>query len=916
MQKFCLFLLFALAISWAENASGQTMKISGEVSDTTNFKPLRDASVVIIRLSDSLIIDYTRTDMYGKFSFENLPLDTVEVLITHPRFSDLSYYVVGSPQNNDVHIDNIIMSENIKAMNEVVIFASQEPVYYRGDTLVFVADSFDVKTNAVVEDLLKKLPGVEVDGNGGIQFQGKEVVKVLVDGDEFFGSDHLIATRNLDARAIENVEIYETERENAQDGSTETVQVMNLKLKEEAKKGYFGRVAAGGDFQRFYEGEVLASTFNSKRKISVYFQSTNTPNSGFSWQDSQQYGIENERQAIIDEDGDWIWFGSPSREGLPQTTRAGFVYQDQLSKKLSVGLTYSFKDARLEANSDLSRQFFFADSSYAIVDANKGNNRNVNHAINLNLDFALDSNTVLSIRPQFKMSTMEQRANNVSTFLNNTRDPFSESYMNNENQAEEMSFSNLIKFEHKFKKRNQKFELTYQIDYQNNNSFGKINNRNILLSDSSEFSVFDQQKRGALNGVGHLARGVYWQPITKFTRLELEYQFNFFETTNGVQTFNQDGNGIYTNIDSTFSNSFENRQMINFVGLFGRIEKGKHMIRAGARLRNNQTSNLNLFTQDVFNQNVNNILPSVTYRFKPKQSAQLRVGYSTDARLPSIGQLQPLLDNTNPNQIFIGNANLVPSYSHDINVNYNTWNGIKSHWIWGGIYGSQTNNAFSNSITFNPNGQTVSETINVNGNYSFGAYSGAGKRYFDDLFTLNIDINTDYRNNNNIINGDENTTKNLSAGGGLNTMFDNDTLLVSLGFNTNYNKPRSTLGLGSNQPFWQHTFDVEFGWEVIKRLRFETDATYNILTQRADGFNLNYVIINASLNYRFLKNENLVLSLQANDILNQNTTVSRNITTNMIMDSRTQIINRYFMLKLTWNFKNRLKEKEADETFE
>ena len=325
MQKFCVFLLFALAISWAENASAQTMKISGEVSDTANFKPLRDASVVIIRLSDSLIIDYTRTDMYGKFSFENLPLDTVEVLITHPRFSDLSYYVVGSPQNNDVHIDNIIMSENIKAMNEVVIFASQEPVYYRGDTLVFVADSFDVKTNAVVEDLLKKLPGVEVDGNGGIQFQGKEVVKVLVDGDEFFGSDHLIATRNLDARAIENVEIFETERENAQDGSTETVQVMNLKLKEEAKKGYFGRVAAGGDFQRFYEGEVLASTFNSKRKISVYFQSTNTPNSGFSWQDSQQYGIENERQAIIDEDGDWIWFGSPSREGLPQTTRAGFV---------------------------------------------------------------------------------------------------------------------------------------------------------------------------------------------------------------------------------------------------------------------------------------------------------------------------------------------------------------------------------------------------------------------------------------------------------------------------------------------------------------------------------------------------------------------------------------------------------------
>ena len=916
MRKIVLFILFILSISWAENLNAQTMSISGEVNDTTNFKPLRDASVVIIRLSDSLIIDFTRTDIYGKFKFENLPIDTVEVLITHPRFSDLSYYIIGSPTNNEFHIEDIIMSENIKAMNEVVIFASQEPVYYRGDTLVFVADSFDVKTNAVVEDLLKKLPGVEVDGGGNIKFQGKEVAKVLVDGDEFFGSDHLIATRNLDARAVENVEIYETERENAQDGSTETVQIMNLKLKEDAKQGYFGRIAAGGDFDRFYEGEALVSVFNGKRKISAYFQTTNTPNSGFSWQDSRQYGIEDERQAIIDEDGDWIWFGSPSREGLPQSTRAGFIYQDQLGKKVNVGLSYNYKDSRLISNSDMSRQFFFADSSYAIIDQNRGENRNVNHAINLSFDFAIDSNSVLSIRPQFKMSTMEQRANNFSRFLNDNRDPFSDSYMNNENNSEEMTFSNLTKYERSFKNRNQKLILTYQIDYQDKNSFGSINNRNIFLADSTEFSVFDQQKRGAMNGVGHLARGVYWQPLNKFTRLEFEYQFNYFETKNGVQTFNQDVTGQYNAIDSIFSNSFENQQMINFAGAFGRWEKGKHMIRAGARLRNNRTSNFNLFTNDEFTQNVNNVLPRVTYRFKPKQSAQFNINYSTDARLPSIGQLQPLLDNTNPNQIFIGNADLVPSYSHDLNIRYNSWNGLKSEWVWAGLSASQTNNAFSNSITFNTNGQTISEVINVDGNYSFGAYSGGGKRFFKDALTLNSNLYANYRNNNNIINGMMNNTKNFSTGGSLSFMFDNDTIYVSLGYNTNYNRPRSTLGMGSNQPFWQHTYEAEFGWEIFKRLRFETDINYNVLTQRADGFNLNYMIINASLNYRFLGQENLVLSFSANDILNQNTTISRNITTNMIIDSRTEIISRYFMVKLTWNFKNKLKERDKDETFE
>jgi hypothetical protein len=916
MRKIYLLGLFILTLSSLQVSYAQTMKITGEVNDTANFKPLRDASVVVIRLSDSLILDFTRTDMYGKFTFEKLPIDTVEVLITHPRFSDISYYIISSQQNREFHIDDVIMSENIKAMNEVVIFASQEPVYYRGDTLVFVADSFDVKTNAVVEDLLKKLPGVEVDAGGGIKFQGKEVAKVLVDGDEFFGSDHLIATRNLDARAIENVEIYETERENSKDGSTETVQIMNLKLKEEAKEGYFGRLAAGGDFQRFYEAEGLVSVFSGKRKISGYLQTTNTPNSGFSWQDSRQYGIEDERQAIIDDDGDWVWFGSPSREGLPQSTRAGFIYQDQLGKKVNVGVSYNFKDSRLISNSDMSRQFFFADSSYAIVDVNRGENRNINHAINLSLDINLDSNTVLTIKPQFKTSTMEQRANNFSRFLNDSRDPFSESFMSNENTSEEMVFSNLTTLERKYKNRNQKLILTYQVDYQDKSSFGSINNRNIFLPDSLEFSVFDQQKKGALNGVGHLARGVYWQPITKFTRIEMEYQFNYFETKNGVQTFNQDANGVYNQIDTLFSNSFENQQMINFAGAFGRWEKGKHMFRAGARVRNDRTSNLNLFTLDVYEQNVNNFLPRVTYRFKPKQSAQLNINYSTDARLPSISQLQPLLDNTNPNQIFIGNADLVPSYTHDFSVRYNSWNGIKSQWVWAGANASQTNNAFSNSITFNAAGQTISEVINVDGNYSLGTYAGGGKRLYNDDLTFNTSLYANYRNNNNIINGMMNNTKNFSTGGNISINFDNDTLAVSLGYVSNYNRPRSTIGMGSNQPFWQHTYQAAFGWEFIRRLRFETDVNYNVLTQRADGFNLNYMIINVSLNYRFLDKENLVLSLAANDVLNQNTTISRNITTNMIIDSRTEIISRYFMVKLTWNFKNRLKLKEKDETFE
>lgn len=915
-----VFMLTWICMSINSLAQAQNMKISGDLTDTTNFKPVRDASVVIIRLSDSVIVDFTRTDMYGKFAFDNLKIDTVEVLITHPKYSDMSYYILGSEDETEFIIDNIVVSENIKAMNEVVIFASKDPVYYRGDTLVFVADSFDVKTNAVVEDLLKKLPGVEVANDGGIKFQGKEVAKVLVDGDEFFGSDHLVATRNLDARAVENVEVYEKEIENAQDGSTETVQVMNLTLKEDAKKGFFGRVAAGSDVQNFYEGEALASRFNGKQKLSGYVQGSNTPNSGFSWQDSQQYGFDNERQGILTDDDEWIWFGNSRREGLPQSFRAGVYFTDQVTEKLAVSFNYGYKDQAVEVNTQQSRQLFFEDSTFTVRDDNRGFNRTFSHALNMAVAYQIDSLTLLEIKPQLTFAKNIQRSNNTSRFLDENMNMFSETLMDNENESEELKFSNVTKLTRLFPKKHRKLELTYQIDVEDKSSFGFIDNRSIQSSNDSIFDAFNQRKEGQMNGVGQLGRLVYWEPLAQFWRLEMEYQINYFETTNGVESLDPDANGNFNILDEVHSNSFENRQMVNMAGAFVRYDKGKHMVRFGTRARKNQTSNFNVINGARFTQDVDNILPSVNYRFKPKPSFRVNARYSTDASLPQISQLQPLRDNTNPNSFRIGNAELVPSYRHSASVNFNSWNGLKSTYFYGNLYGNYTNNDFSSEITFEPSGISTSKTINVDGNYSAGFYAGAGFPIIEDL-NSRVGFNGNYRNINNVINGLDNTTINRSIGTDLNFDYSKedttgvDILELGLNFGTDYTVPQSTLAMGSNQPYWTHNATFYFELELPMKWRIETDLNYSMFTQRAEEFNTNILIWNASLNKRFLEGENLVLSLQANDLLNQNTRISRNIMTNMIVDSRTQIISRYFLVKLTYNFKNKLKEREKDETF-
>ena len=161
-----------------------------------------------VRLKDSLLLGFDRADKDGRFELK-VPMDTFSLIISYPKYDERTYYIVGSPENMEIDIPAIKMYNKAKEIDEMIIYAYKDPIYFKGDTLVYIADSFKVGPNAVVEDLLKKLPGIEVDQDGKIKSQGQEITKVLVDGDEFFGSDPTIATKNLGANAIETVEIYD-----------------------------------------------------------------------------------------------------------------------------------------------------------------------------------------------------------------------------------------------------------------------------------------------------------------------------------------------------------------------------------------------------------------------------------------------------------------------------------------------------------------------------------------------------------------------------------------------------------------------------------------------------------------------------------------------------------------------------------
>ena len=249
---------------------GQNIKISGVVNDSSGTQQLSKAVVSLVRLNDSLLVNFVRTSADGRFIF-NAPLDTFYLLIEHPQFESKTLYVFGNPAEPNVEIPYIRMGVKVKNLAEVVVQGNKNRVYYKGDTLIYVADSFKVAENAVVEDLLKKLPGIKIDENGQITSQGREISQVLVDGDEFFGSDPTIATKNLGAKGVESVQIYEKKAQDNSSGMDEKIQVMDLKLKENAKRGYFGKASLATDAGLignpttnfpFYESELLFNRFD------------------------------------------------------------------------------------------------------------------------------------------------------------------------------------------------------------------------------------------------------------------------------------------------------------------------------------------------------------------------------------------------------------------------------------------------------------------------------------------------------------------------------------------------------------------------------------------------------------------------------------------------------------------------------
>ncbi len=908
--NFITLLIIFLSLS----AGAQTIKLNGNIQDTTAGGLMSNSILMATKFKDSTLVGFSRADKKGLFHTIKVPVDTYLVIISNPNFSDKTYLLVPNKGDTAFNFKNVILPPKSILLNEVEIVATREKMYYKGDTLMFTADSFKLKQEATVEDLLKKLPGVKVDAKGKITVQGKEVSQVLVDGDEFFGSDPTIATKNLNANTVETVQVYEKKNEDP-DASDETVKVMNLQLKDEAKKGYFGKVSAASDGQKFYEGELLINKFKNSQKISLFGLIANTPKQAFGWDDAYKYGISNGDEMSYDPDNNsWTSYSyNDGKSGVPQTLKSGFYYNDKIGKSIKLNTDYTFKQNSLISSQETNTQYFLDDTTYTNKQVVHSNSGNQGHVFNLRWTQNLDSLTELLVRPKINYSTSGNNNFQEDDFISADNILTRETNIANKGNTTTTDANVQIKLTRNFKKKDRLFSVMYQPTYYTSVTKSELQTEfNYYLGQALD-SILKQKRNQEAYKMEHAATLNYVEPITKKIKIEFGYSFIHNQNNNNRNTL--DFNGLaYDAINTSQSNDFRNLRLTNKAGAKFIYEVKKYRFSLGANYRNVYQENLNATTGQKLGLSVNNILPTAAANFRINQGSNLSMSYNLAGQLPDLKQMQPVIDNTDPNNIQTGNPNLKQQFTNNANLNYYFYKGISDINFYAGANYNNTIDEVNSKTYFDSIGRSISTPTNVSGNYYGSVYLGGGLPVFKKLFKIDYNFNGSTNRNVGFVNDKVNVTENTSFSPGLTFEKEIDETEITIGGNYNYNIPKQTINAQSNKPYYTYNLEATFSTKLFdERLRFNAEAKYTNNGNRAVGYNINYVIVNADISYAFLKAKCLIVGFEANDILNQNINNQRSVQTNKIVDTKTQIIRQYFLGRITYKFNSKAAKEEEVE---
>ncbi|MEP6844930.1 MAG: outer membrane beta-barrel protein [Panacibacter sp.] len=915
MQRL-LYLLLFYSVTFCSVA--QKVSIKGRVYDSVIHKGMAYTTVSLVQQEDSTLVNFSRADSEGNFKMNAVEKGSYLISTSYVGYLTVWKPVEITARESLQDIGNVYM-QDIASINEVTVNTKRPPVTINNDTLEFNTENFTTLPNAVVEDMLKKMPGITVEADGTLKINGQTVKRVLVNGKDFFTGDIKMATKNLPAHAVDKVQVFDKQSDQSaftgvDDGNSE--KTINLKLKKDNANALIGKISAGAGNDKRYDAQTNINKFKGDEQLSMIGMANNTNRQGFSISDVLNFtgemgrGMRNGGGIVIrtDDDNDNslpITGLGQNQQGVANTTAGGLNYNNTWNKnKTDLSANYTGSDIHLLTDKQINTQYIAGDNSYNRLQSSNSSNDNSQHRLNVVLDQKIDSSMSLKITSaaNWQQTIRENATTYTSENLNKIK--LNEGHSNTTTNADAFNLANTVLLRKKFQKKGRTISLNLNTTYNHSVSTGRLYSLNTFYTEENNTDSLINQTNGQsaiTRNTG--AKLIYTEPVGKKSLME----FSAFVNTNignaNKQTYDFDiSSGKHDALNPTLSNDFKSNYTYAGGSIIFRSNLKKINITLGSSLQSASLKVMDNTSNHGIQQNFTDLLPNAILQYNITKMKNIRLVYNASTTQPGIAQLQPVADISDPLNISIGNPSLKRQYNHNIMLSLFAADPIERRNLFAFFNFSTSSNSIVQSQTIKADGSRVSTYENANGVYSLMGNINYGFPLKKLKSRIEMGTGATVGKNASYINGQRNDIANISLGPNLAYDFNLDEKLdIRITARVNINKSKFSLQQNTDNTYLQQRYGFEMVNYLPGKIIISNEFNYTINSGRSDGFNTGIPLWNAAIAKSLLKNNRGEIKLSVTDLLKQNTGISRNSSFGYIADERYNVLQRYLLLTFTYS---------------
>lgn len=889
--KKILFSLFFVLISFHL----YSQSIVGQIFDEKTGVPVAGSTIKITYSPRTSLI--VITDTSGHFAATGLRPGMCHLSISHIGYTPYKKEVQIKDMATD--LGAIYIHDTSNVLDEVKITEKIMAMVQKNDTTEYNSGAYKSNPDADAADMVKKMPGIELNGSA-VKAQGEAVTKVLIDGKPFFGNDPYAALRNLPAEVIDKVQVYnEKSEQELFTGFSEgnTTKTINIVTKTNKRNGFFGKADAGAGVDDIYGTDVNLNKFNKDERITVTGQSNNINLQNFTNQNVSGPG-----QAL----------------GTAYTDAAGINYVNKLGKSTDISGSYFFNETDNNATNQLQRRYLLsADSGQLYDEHNNTHSTNYSHRFNMRINYIADSANTFLFQPQ--LSIQKNYRDNTRYGTTQTDSLLNQTLNESAGVGDSYNFSGSLLYRHKFKKKGR----TFSVNATGSNNYGKTTTRLNALDQyygaNPQNDTIDQYTPKKLSTWNVAANAAYTEQVNKNSQLQLQYTLTYIPSYAKGTTYDRSyATAAYTLPDTLLSNSFRNHSLLHKVGGSYQVQGKKYVASIGLYYQTTNFTNSQFYPYTYqLSRDFGNLLPVASLQYKLSKTRNLQVNYSTSTSVPSVAQLQQVINNTDPLHLTTGNPALRQPYQNNVTLRYNSTNANHASNFYVSANGSYSQHAITNNaiIAQNdtliqqnillPKGAQLTIPVNIDGNWQLNMSSGYGLPLKSIKSNLNITANAGMAHSPVIINGT--TSAQNTQNGGINAVLSsNISENIDFTIRSGYTLAASTSALNTSINSLTANASTQGNINIIfwKGFVYNTQFSYQSNMGSAAGYNQDYFLWNMGLGKKFGKKRLADLRIVAYDILNDGKNIQHSISETYIQDTRTNVLHRYFMLLFTYKIRS------------